>query len=117
MILSLSTRHVEPDITVIELSGRIAIGRESGQIETVVNKELAAGARKLVIDMSQVHFIDSTGIGIIAYCFGRVTQAHAEARVAGATGLVMDVFRLTRLDAVLKFVPTVEDAIASFEAQ
>ncbi len=111
MILSLSTRTIDPDITVVELSGRITIGRESGQIESTILKALNEGAKKFILDVSHVTFIDSTGIGIVAYCFGKISQAGAAARVAGAKGLVMDVFHLTRMDAVLKFVPTVEEAV------
>lgn len=113
MILSLSTRTVDPGITVIELTGRITIGRESGQIESTILKALNEGAKKFILDVEKVSFIDSTGIGIVAYCFGKISQAGAAARVAGAHGIVMDVFKLTHLDNVLKFVPTVDEAVTS----
>ena len=58
----------------------------------------------MVIDLSQVAYIDSTGIGIIAYCFGKISQKGAQAAVAGAKGLVMEVFKLTRLDSVIHFL-------------
>ena len=44
MVLSLTTHKCEPGITVIEISGRIAIGREGGQIEAAVLKALDEGA-------------------------------------------------------------------------
>jgi anti-sigma B factor antagonist len=115
MVLSLTTRKCEPDITVIELTGRITLGRESGQIETNVVKLLKEGVRKIVLDLTKIEYIDSTGIGIIAYCFGKITQAGAEARVSGAGGLVMELFRITRLDNVIKFFPDVTSACASFD--
>jgi anti-sigma B factor antagonist len=110
MVLSITTRNVEPGITVIEVNGRITLGRESGQIETLVLKALNEGTLKLVFDLSQVTYIDSTGIGIIAYCFGKITQKGAHAVVAGANGLVLDVFKLTRLDSVIRFYPDVAAA-------
>jgi anti-anti-sigma factor len=67
-----------------------------------------------VIDLSRVDYIDSTGIGKIAYCFGRITQSGAQARVAGARGLVMDLFRITRLDTAIKFFPDANSACADF---
>ena len=65
MPLSLTTRKCEPDITVIALGGRLNLGRESSQIEVVVLKALNEGVTKLIIDLSEVTYIDSTGIGII----------------------------------------------------
>jgi anti-sigma B factor antagonist len=116
MVLSLTTRTIEPDVTVVELTGRITLGRESSQIEAQVVKLLQEGARKLVVDLSKVDYVDSTGIGIIAYCFGKITQAGATCRVAGAKGLVMDLFRITRLDSVIQFFPDAESASASLQA-
>ena len=110
MALSLITRTTEPDIVDHRTSGRITLGRESSQIEAHVVKLLNQGTRKLVIDLAKVDYIDTTGIGIIAYCFGKITQAGATCRVAGARGLVMDLFRITRLDSVIQFLPDVASA-------
>jgi anti-sigma B factor antagonist len=116
MVLSITTRHCEPDVTVIEINGRITLGRESGQIETLVLKAMGEGALKIVFDLSQVSYIDSTGIGIIAYCFGKISQKGGQAAVAGAVGLVLDVFRLTRLDSVIRFFPDVTAACSGLAA-
>jgi anti-sigma B factor antagonist len=108
--LSLETRQIEPGVTVIEIGGTMAIGRESGRIEAAVLKALNEGEQKLVIDLSHVTYIDSTGIGVIAYCFGKIAQKGVKGAVAGARGLVMDVFKLTRLDSVIPFFPDVASA-------
>jgi anti-sigma B factor antagonist len=110
VVLSLDTHQIEPGITVIEIGGTIALGRESGRIEAAVLKALNEGEQKLVIDLSQVTYIDSTGIGVIAYCFGKIAQKGVQGAVAGARGLVMDVFKLTRLDTVIPFFPDVTSA-------
>jgi anti-sigma B factor antagonist len=112
-VLSLTTRKCGDDISVVEFAGRITLGRESGQIETVLVKLLDQGVKKIVIDLSKVDYIDSTGIGRIAYCFGKITQAGALARVSGAQGLVMDLFRITRLDSVIRFFPDTASACQS----
>ncbi len=110
MDFNLETRTSEPNITVLSLSGRLTLGHERGAIEATVLKTLADGVRKLVFDLSRVTYIDSTGIGIIAYCFGKITQQGGHAAVAGADGLVKEVFRLTRLDNVITFYPDVPTA-------
>ena len=68
MTLSLTTRKFGADIVVLELSGRITLGRESGQIEAIVLKILDEGARKIVMDLSKVDYIDSTGLGALVMC-------------------------------------------------
>ena len=103
--LNLETLTCEPGITVIALGGQITLGRERGQIEAAVLKALNDGRRKLVFDLSKADYIDSTGIGIIAYCFGKISQQGGHAAIAGASGLVKEVFRLTRLDNVMTFYP------------
>src|SRR5579871_6733481 len=94
MVLSLTVEKREPDTTVLEISGRITIGRESGQIDDAVIRALDEGVRKMIVDLTHVTFIDSTGIGIIAYCFGKASKAGAQLHVAGANGKVMEVFRI-----------------------
>lgn len=113
MLLNLTTRICEPDILVIELAGRITLGRESSHLEDAVVKAVLNGSRKIVMNLAEVHYIDSAGIGIIAFSFGKVTKAGGHFRVAGATGVVKDVFRLTRLDTVIPFSPTVDVACAA----
>jgi anti-sigma B factor antagonist len=109
-VLSLISRKCEPGVTVIELSGQLTLGRESGRIETAVLTALNEGAQKVVIDLSQVGYVDSTGIGVIAYCFGKISQKGAQAAVSGAKGLVMDVLKMTRLDSVIPCFPDVASA-------
>jgi anti-sigma B factor antagonist len=113
MVLSLTTRTCEPGITVIEISGRIALGRERDQIEATVVKALNAGVERIVIDLKDVSYVDSSGIGAITYCYGKITQKGAHCAVAGAKGLVLDVFHLTRVDSVVPFFPDVESACAA----
>ena len=117
MVLSLSSRKCEPGVTVIELTGHLTLGQESDQIETAVLAALNEGAQKVVFDLSQVGYVDSSGIGVIAYCFGKISQKGAHAAVSGAKGRVMDVFKLTRLDSVFPFFPDVASACDGLAAK
>lgn len=116
MDLSISTRNVEPDIRVIEISGRVTLGKESSQIQPMVVGFLAEGARKLIFDVSGVTYIDSSGMGQIAYSASKVLQAGAQCRVAGAKGLVLDVFQITRIDSIVPFTDSVEEAVSALQA-
>jgi anti-sigma B factor antagonist len=117
MLLQIETRRIAPDITLLELTGKIALGRESQRIETLVQDLLRQNERKLIFDLSRVDHMDSTGIGILAYCFGTTNRCGGELRVAGAAGKVLHLLQITHLDSVLPLFSSVEAACASLGVQ
>lgn len=116
MLLTIATRVQEPGVFVVELNGRITLGRESTHIEDTVVKAIAEGSRGIVLDMAGVRYIDSSGIGIVASCFGKAAKAGGKLCVAGAIGIVMEVFQMTHLDAVIPFAPSVDAACVVVES-
>jgi anti-anti-sigma factor len=111
MILKIDKRELENGVTIIELGGRVALGRESGSIEPEVVGAIKAGAKMVIMDLTAVSHIDSTGIGIMAYCFGKATQAGTELRISGARDSVLNVFQVTRLLKVVPFYPDLDSAL------
>lgn len=107
-------RKDEGAVSVITLRGKLMLGEEAAQIESLVPDLLASGRKNLVFDLSGVTHIDSTGIGRFIDTYSRLGQAGGQMRLAGATGAVRDSFRVTRLDTVFKFYPTVEAACEGF---
>ena len=116
MLLNVDTRRIEPDITVVVLSGKITLGRESQQIEELVKELVSEGQRKFILDISGVNYIDSTGMGIITFCCSHLTQAAGKFAVAGATGLPAKLFHMTKLDTIIRLYPSVETACEAFAA-
>lgn len=117
MLLQIETRRIAPDITVLELTGTIALGRESQRVEAVVQDLLRQDAKKIIFDLSRVGHIDSTGIGILAYCFGTLNRCGGELRIAGASGKVRHLLQITRLDKVLPLNDSVEESCVSLGAK
>jgi anti-sigma B factor antagonist len=113
MLLSLTTQTREPGIVIVSITGRIALGVEKGQIEDAIVGALKEGVRKIVVDLAHVSYIDSAGVGIIAFCFGKASQLGARFTVAAADARVTDIFRITRLDQVVTFFPDVDSACAA----
>ena len=105
---------IEPDIMLVEVEGRIALGRECQVVEWTVEGLIADCRRKVVFDLSKLDYLDSTGIGIIATCCGRLEAAGGVVRLASLQPKVADLIRLTKLDRVLNLHPTVADALQSF---
>src|SRR5271170_2092248 len=106
MPLAVERQDIEGTISVITLRGKLMLGQDAAQLETLIPQLLKSGRMHVIFDLSGVTHIDSTGIGRFIDAYGRLGQAGGEMRLAGATGAVRDSFRVTRLDTVFKFYPT-----------
>ena len=114
MILNIEKKKIEPDIAVLEMTGRIILGNSSRDVELKLGEALAEHARKIIFDLTGVTILDSTGIGILVVCQGKVTKAGGKLHVAGATGFVEETIKITSVDKILQLYPTVSEAAANF---
>lgn len=110
MPLAVEQQDVDGSTSVITLRGKLMLGEEAAQLETLVPALLRNGRKNLVFDLSGVTHIDSTGIGRFIQAYSQVMPLGGQMRLAGATGAVRDSFRVTRLDTVFQFYPTVQAA-------
>ena len=108
--LNIAEKRVEPDIVVVEIGGRIIFGPECHQVEWLIAHLLAQDEKKIILDISRVTRVDSTGVGIIVLCFGKVMNAGGELRVAGTQGIVKDTLKIAKVDSLMVLYPTVEAA-------
>jgi anti-sigma B factor antagonist len=112
MKLTISTNQIE-DVSVVALKGRILLGEESNAFRERI-KSLIGDGKKIVLNMANVTYIDSTGLGILV-------SAHVSAQKQG-TALHLcdlgkkfhDLMQLTRLLTVFSVYATEADAISSF---
>lgn len=113
-MLQIQTRQLPPDIVVLEIAGRITIGRDCKQLEWATENLVREQKKKIIFDLSGVTQIDSTGIGILVMSAGQVKNAGGELRVAGAKGHVDEVLRLTNVHELLGVHPTTGAAAEGF---
>jgi anti-sigma B factor antagonist len=112
-MLQVETKNMEPDIVVVEVAGRITMGRECKQLEWATETLVRENKKKVVFDLSGVSHIDSTGIGIIVMCAGQLKRAGGKLHVC-AQGHVEKVLKLTSVDKVVDLHPTITAAAAGF---
>lgn len=112
MPLGIERQDGEGAVSVLILRGKLMLGEDCLQLEAVIPELLKAGRTKLIFDLSGVTHIDSTGIGRFIDTYSKLAKVSGRMRLAGATGAVRDSFRVTRLDTVFSFFPTVEEARA-----
>jgi anti-sigma B factor antagonist len=114
-MLEIQTRQLPPDIVVVEITGRITIGRECKQVEWAVDTLVREKQeKKIIFDLAGVTHLDSTGVGIIVMSAGVVKQAGGQLRLAGANKHIEQVLKVTSIDKLVAWHPTVDEAAASF---
>ena len=114
MLLNIEISKIGADVVVVGVAGRITLGRECQELEYQVQDLLKANHKKIIFDFSRLEFLDSTGIGIVVMCSGKVKQAGGELRVAGAQGIVEQTLKMTSVHQILALYPTVEAAAESW---
>ncbi len=116
MITETKVRKVEPDITVFEISGRLNLGNTLVTIESAIRKLIDEGARKLVVELSDVSYIDSSGIGMLVSCSGHMGHCSGHLRISGAKGVVEKAFRIVHMDRIAALDGDVETACMNLRA-
>jgi anti-anti-sigma factor len=108
--VEISRETLAPGKAVIRLYGKVAISEAPDRVGAAVDNLVEAGTRIVIIDLSGVTALDSTGIGYLIAGYNRVAAAGGEMRMAGATGHILQNFRVNQLDRVFAFYPSVEEA-------
>jgi anti-sigma B factor antagonist len=111
-MMEIRTKDLQPDVVVLEITGRITMGRNCKELEWSTEKLVRDNKKKIVFDLTGVTHIDSTGIGIIVMSAGQIKQAGGQLHVC-AQGHVEKVLKLTSVDKVVELHPSV-DAAAAF---
>ncbi|MEO8100374.1 MAG: STAS domain-containing protein [Acidobacteriota bacterium] len=96
-----STRTLEPGITVVEITGNLQVGKNLSSIEEAIHELIQGGARKLVVDLTGLEHIDSSGIGMLTGCRNKMQEAGGQMRLAGAHGVTVRVFAVIHMDEIM----------------
>jgi anti-sigma B factor antagonist len=95
--------------TVLQPTGRLNMVAAPA-FKSLVEETVAAGQTRIVVDLGEVTFIDSSGLGALIAGLKATRQAGGDLRIADVPEQVLTVLRLTNLDRVLRAHPTVADA-------
>lgn len=113
MSARVSVRH-EGDVAIVDISGRLTFGEDSGGLRERVREFVAQGQLKILFNFSAVTFVDSSGIGELTGCHVAMTHSHGRLRICGLTRRVRDLFEMTRIYNVLNVDDSEEDALRAF---
>jgi len=111
-----STRQVD-GVTIVDLSGRITLGEGSVVLRDTVKDLLGKGQKKILLNLGDVSYIDSSGIGELVSAFTSVRNQGGELKLLHLTKKVHDLLQITKLYTVFDVKDDEAAAITAFGAK
>lgn len=113
MSMNVKLRHVG-GVTVIDLSGKITLGEGSIALRDAVREALSAGSKKILLNVGDVNYIDSAGLGELVSAYTSVKNAGGELKLMNLSKKVKDLLVITKLLTVFDVKENEKDALAAF---
>ena len=113
MSMKASTRQVD-GVTIVDLSGRITLGEGSVVLRDTIKDLLGKGQKKILLNLGDVSYIDSSGIGELVSAFTSVRNQGGELKLLHLTKKVHDLLQITKLYTVFDVRDDEASAIAAF---
>jgi len=111
--VKLNTRQVG-DVSVIDVSGRITLGEGSSTLRDALRGLVTQGQKKILLNLGEVSYIDSSGIGELVSGFTSVTNSGGELKLLNLTKRVKDLLQITKLYTVFDVHESEASAVRSF---
>jgi anti-sigma B factor antagonist len=113
MKMMTSTRQVS-GVTIVDISGRIELGGESAAIREMVCDLLSKGHRQILLNLADVQYIDSSGLGALVSSFTSARKQGGELKLLNLTDKVTDLMQMTKLYTVFDVKNDEAIAVKSF---
>jgi anti-sigma B factor antagonist len=113
MSMKVAIRQVD-GITILDLSGRITLGEGSIILRDSVHDALDKGSKNILLNLAQISYIDSSGIGELVSAFTSVKNAGGELKLLNLTQKVHDLLQITKLYTVFDIWDNEASAITAF---
>lgn len=113
MNMTASTRLVG-DVTIVDLSGRIVLGEGSVALRDLVRNLVSEGNKKILLNLSDVNYIDSSGLGELVSAFTNVHKRGGELKLLHLTKKVHDLLLITKLYTVFDITDDEAASLKSF---
>ena len=113
MSMKVNIRQVD-GVTILDLSGRITLGEGSVQLRDSIRDLLAKGSKLILLNLADVNYIDSSGIGELVSAYTTVRNQGGELKLLNLTKKVHDLLQITKLYTVFDVKDDEASAIASY---
>lgn len=104
------------DVLVLDIKGRITLGEGDELLKDKVNSLLNQGNRKIVLNLAEVPYVDSAGLGEIVRTYTTVSRQGGSLKLLNLTKRITDLLAITKLLTVFEVYESETDAVQSFSA-
>jgi anti-sigma B factor antagonist len=113
MKMETQTREVN-GVTILDLAGRITLGAGSLQLRDTVHRLVGEGRKKILLNLAQINYIDSSGVGELVGAFTTVRREGGELKLMRLSKKVHDLMQMTKLYSVFDVKEDEASALAAF---
>ena len=113
MSMKASTRQMG-DVTIVDLTGQIKLGEGSSILRDTVKDLLGKGRKKILLNLGDINYIDSSGIGELVSAFTSVRNQGGELKLLHLTKKVHDLLQITKLYTVFHVLDDEAAAVTAF---
>jgi anti-sigma B factor antagonist len=114
MALTIASRELD-GVTVLDLSGRITLGEGSVQLRDAVRGLISKGQKRILLNLADVNYIDSSGLGELVSAFTTAKNQQADVKLLSLSKKVHDLLQLTKLYTIFDIWDDEANAIAAFK--
>ncbi len=110
-------KHVTSgDVAVLHLQGKIMGGPDATSLHEKLHELIESGTRSVVIDLRDVDWMNSSGLGILIGGLSAIRKSGGDLRLASVTEKIEEVLRITKLDRVFDVYGSTDEAVTSYES-
>jgi anti-sigma B factor antagonist len=111
--MKIETRTIG-DITVLDCSGKITLGEGTMAVRNKVRDILKSDGKKIILNLGDVNYIDSSGIGELVSTYTTVTNGGGQLKLLNLTKKLHELLQITKLLTVFQVFENEQSALASF---
>ncbi len=102
------------DVTILDLHGKILIGEGDDALRDAVTRLVDGGKTKLILNLGDVPYVDSAGLGEIVRCYTTVSRKGGRLKLVNLTKKIKDLLAITKLLTVFETYDSEDEAVRSF---
>lgn len=108
------TQRTEGDVLILYPEGKITLGDGDQELGEAVRTSLDQGARKILINLDKVSYLDSSGVGELVGCYTSIKNKGGDLRICGMNSRIFNLIKMTSLHSVFDVKDTEAEGLASF---
>lgn len=108
---------IEGNVAIVTVSGNMMGGPETASLHEKVKSLMSDGIKKMVIDLSKVKWMNSSGLGVLMSCWGSLRKEGGNLKLANVSEKIDSLLMITQLVQFFETYETVERALASFKTE